>query len=104
MLVKYPMERKENYRWKALQNNKLLWEHWDGDYLVFNPFSGQTHILNSMAAEALKNLEGQALTTVELAERLSELFAIASNQDLQQHVERLLNEFDELGLTELDRL
>jgi PqqD family protein of HPr-rel-A system len=43
--------------WHAPDYGSFLWASWDEDeYFLFNPASGQTHLLNGLAYELLQSL------------------------------------------------
>jgi PqqD family protein of HPr-rel-A system len=90
-------------RWKTPSESGLLWEHWDNEFVVFDPRSGHTHLLNEMAAVALKALDTRAFTGLELTRFLASEFSVSSDDpELERHVEQMLAHFDELGLVEPD--
>lgn len=84
-------------RWRVPDKKNLFWEPWDTNYILFNELSGETHLLNEFAAEALQILETYPADEMELAERLSMVFSIEAAEVLP-HMPRLLEEFDKLGL------
>lgn len=43
-------------RWEALNFADLLYECWEEEYILFNPASGDTHVLNEVAFELLRDL------------------------------------------------
>lgn len=64
---------------------------------MFNPASGDTHLLNSTAALVLKLLEARPSTTEELLSEISRLDP-APLGARSRDVGELLEELDELGL------
>jgi PqqD family protein of HPr-rel-A system len=62
--------------------------------------SGNTHVLNSTAAEVLKALERQAATSFELSNQLACGFDFGFDTELCQNVEALIVQLDEMGLIE----
>jgi PqqD family protein of HPr-rel-A system len=71
---------------------RLEWREWGAFHVVFNPASGDTHLLNALAAFVLTTLERKAATLEELERLVSDSGAPAGD------VEALVRELDELGL------
>jgi PqqD family protein of HPr-rel-A system len=87
-------------RWVA-QSSELLWRAWDDhEVVVYHIPSGNTHVLNLVAAEALHALERDALDSSELVERVASSLETSPDDTFGQHIEKLLAQFDELGLIE----
>lgn len=83
--------------WKAAD---LLWKSLDGEFIVFNRTSGNTHLLNPVAAQALKALEQGPANAAQLSQRIASQVDLKSDGELAQHVEALLANLDQLGLIE----
>ena|SRR5215470_9553839 len=84
--------------WAVPAENTLAWRVWDDEFLVYNTVSGQTHHLNLLAGEALRSLEAEPGSARALVCRLAHQFEIAEDSPPLQMIERLIREFDELGL------
>ena len=80
----------------------LVWRTWDHESVVFNSDSGQTHLLDLVSREALTCLQGAALDVGELSDRMAERLDIDNNDELRLYVERLVSQFDELGLIDTE--
>jgi PqqD family protein of HPr-rel-A system len=76
----------------------LAWREWDGEFLVYNAASGQTHHLNFLAGEALRSLEAAPGSVSEVVSRLANQFDIAEDSPPLQKIDSLIRQFDELGL------
>ena len=76
----------------------LAWRVWDDEFLIYNTASGQTHHLNFLAGEALRSLEAEPGSASELVRRLAEQFEIAEDSPQLQMIDRLIQQFEELGL------
>lgn len=58
-------------RWQAVDPDKLEWASWgDGEHFLFNPASGQTHLLNDLGRALLDDLARQPANAAELAGQL----------------------------------
>ena len=84
--------------WRVPLTNMLAWRAWDDEFLVYNTASGQTHHLNFLAGEALRSLEAQPGSASELVRRLADQFEIMQDSPQLQMIDRLIRQFDELGL------
>jgi PqqD family protein of HPr-rel-A system len=84
--------------WRVPPGNMLSWRVWDDEFLVYNAASGQTHHLNFLAGEALRSLEAEPGSASELVCRLADQFEIAQDSTPLQMIDRLIRQFDELGL------
>jgi PqqD family protein of HPr-rel-A system len=84
--------------WTVPVGNLLVWRAWDDEFLVYNTASGQTHHLNLLAGEALRSLEAEPGSASDLVCRLADQFEIAVDSPPLRTIDRLIREFDELGL------
>lgn len=79
----------------------LIWRNWDEDeHVLYHCGTGDTHVLNDLAAELLALLETESLTARELADQSAAMFCIEPDEIFHQNVAAALAEFDELGLIE----
>ena len=92
-----PMAEPIGTSWKL---PRLILKSWGEEVVVFNLASGHTHLLNPVAAQALKILEQKPLSADELSQRLASLDGLASDEQLIEHVKKLLSKLDEMGLIE----
>jgi PqqD family protein of HPr-rel-A system len=82
--------------WLAVQDGLgLRWRAWDDEVMLFQPISGETHCLTSLAARVLKILQEKPMTASQVAAALTRNGANAA--DLEE-IRALLNQFDRLGL------
>lgn len=74
--------------WQSLGFERLLVRTWDEESFVFNPASGETHLLNESALALLELLHQQPCTLDEL---LNELGEVSHEQApaLRQHLQQL---------------
>lgn len=88
-------------RWTACRGSALLWRSWDNQQsIVYHVESGDTHLLNHVAAQALRLLQDAPSNVSELAERVTAALGGVADETFMQHLGRLLAEFDESGLIE----
>ena len=84
--------------WCVPPEFSLAWRYWDGEYIVYNSASGQTHHLNFVAGEALKSLEKAPASGPEIKDRLADQLGLAPDDDAVVDISELADHFDELGL------
>ena len=71
--------------------------NWDGEPIVYNRDSGDTHILDVVSGEIVVALAHAAATPGELAHRVA-LFLDVPYDDVIDNVRHILNVLEELGL------
>jgi PqqD family protein of HPr-rel-A system len=89
-------------KWRVLPSFELHWRDdpsWGDSAVVFHPGSGDTHLLNPLAAEALHALSESPLDAGELTQHLA-LRMEGASSELAAQLRQLLQEFDDLGLIE----
>lgn len=87
-------------RWRVAEGFPLYWHHWDNEFVVYNTGSGDTHLLDVVAAEALKILDTAPANLLELVQKLSASLEIEVDGDFVAHLETRLANFHKLGLIE----
>ncbi len=86
--------------WRVGSRLPLRWRGWDGEWVVFHPESGDTHLLDPLAAEALRYLESAPATTATLVRHLVDGPSAPDAGELPGIVEQLLSVLDDAGLIE----
>jgi PqqD family protein of HPr-rel-A system len=85
---------------RILHNCKLSWKFWDNEFVVYNPLSGDTHLLDRFSGEILKSLETKPASQLDLASRLNQESGMDLDEDLVKRIGELLLKFSELNLIE----
>jgi PqqD family protein of HPr-rel-A system len=85
-------------KWAVPEDCRLEWRQWGSFHVVFNPASGDTHLLNTIPAYFLKSLETKAATLEELRLLAAELLDRDPDETVVSDIEALVLELDELGL------
>lgn len=67
---------------------------------MFHIASGNTHVINPLAAHILRALADQPAAPQELSQRIAAEAQLEDDDELLQSVEKLLANLDELGLIE----
>ncbi len=89
--------------WKVSDRSGLYIEQWNENAIVYHTVSGATHLLNELAATALKIIQQQAVNSVMLADEISVHYELGDPALVQQQLDQLIKEFDNLGLIEACR-
>ncbi|KIH75848.1 PqqD family protein, HPr-rel-A system [Geoalkalibacter ferrihydriticus] len=85
-------------RWQTTDSLRLRWRCWDNEHIAFNCNSGDIHLLNPIAAEALKSLQRSAFSVDGLVQSISESLNIANDSDLYHNVHQFVLKLARLGL------
>lgn len=80
--------------WMVPKDWRLEWRQWGRLHVVYNPASGDTHLLNAASARVLRSLETKASTLPEIEALVSE----SPDPAPLGEIEALVLELDELGL------
>lgn len=88
------------YHWKILPAEGLAWRHFDGDYLAFNPASGNTHVLDVASGEILKFLSQAAASSEAVGTRLAAFLEVDEDDNLRDARDEMLLNLEELALIE----
>lgn len=79
--------------WRSPAYPQLHQQEWEHEFFVFNPASGDTHLLNPLSMEILRLLGGNPLTLEQLLERLQLLIDDGepplSSMVMHQHLAQL---------------
>jgi len=87
-------------RWKVNSGFPLYWQSWDNEFVVYNSGSGDTHLLDPVAAEALQSLEQESADLSELAGKIAASLKIEPDSEFSAYLEQLLSNLYKLGLIE----
>lgn len=87
-------------RWQVSGPAGLAWVDWDEEVAVYHRGSGDTHLLDPLAAELLRALEQQPRSDADLVSLLSELVSPQPESPPQAVVETILGELRRLNIIE----
>jgi PqqD family protein of HPr-rel-A system len=73
---------------------------WDGDFIVYSPLSGHTHILDVVAGEVLKLLADGGLDEAGLCARTGAFLDVPNTAAFAAEFANILARLDDLGLIE----
>jgi PqqD family protein of HPr-rel-A system len=87
-------------KWWVPRDQDLRWRRWDGQHIVYHRQSGDTHLLNELAARILRRLEEGPAEPGELASHAAAVLGIEADGPLLRQIPELLSRFEELGLVD----
>ncbi len=73
---------------------------WGDESVVFNKSSGNTHLINPIAAKILALLQLQESSAVEISEQVAAEIQLEADEEILHRVEVVLKTLDSLGLVE----
>lgn len=86
--------------WAVPEQAVISIEVWGDNAVVFSSMSGQTHLLNGLACEALLLLKIAPETVATLVNKLCMIFDVEDKVELEIQIQSLMHEFENLGLIE----
>jgi PqqD family protein of HPr-rel-A system len=92
-------------RWHTVPAEALTWRELDGEVVVHDARTGSTHLLEPLAGEVLRALieERSGMSVPDLVGRLCETSGEDDFADWFAAIERVLSEFERLGLAESEQ-
>ena len=87
-------------KWRLVPADSLCWREWDGEIVVFNDLTGNTHLLNLIAGLVLRRLaeSGAEFSAAELTESIGPSEPVEADIALIEAVEAVLTDFERYGL------
>ena len=86
--------------WRLDSLTELHWRQLDGEWLVFDSGSGDTHRFDVISASVLIRLEAGVQDVISLCEVLAGELQLSNSEDLSGRIEGLLEQLFRLGLIE----
>ena len=87
-------------RWRLRDPASIRWRAWDDGWVFFHSPSGDTHLIERPAAEALVALRDGPSATDALARLVEAQVAPEERQDLETALDAFLTRLAELGVVE----
>lgn len=81
-------------------NQALLWREWDGLFIVYQPFSAETHVFNQTTALILKCLEQGPRTMEGVKNNTEAALSLGQGQLGVEEFSFSVGRLEELGLIE----
>jgi PqqD family protein of HPr-rel-A system len=86
--------------WQLSQGCQFQWRSWSDEHVVYNEASGDTHLLDTITASALRNLQEQPASFIELKERLASSLSLDNTEELSAYLNEVLSNLRRLDLIE----
>ena len=86
--------------WRLAAASPLPLRIWDGEVVVYNPLSGDTHLLDVLTGELLRAFVAGPAPLASLRKAAAAFLEVADDDQLARHVGQALAALDELGLIE----
>jgi PqqD family protein of HPr-rel-A system len=86
--------------WRVVERERLGWRCWGGDYVVFNPSSGQTHLLDVVTGRIVTELTDGSRDLLEIRSRIAKFLEVPDDDRLASTVANILIRLEEVGLIE----
>jgi PqqD family protein of HPr-rel-A system len=84
--------------WRVVEG--LRWRCWDGDFVVFNPLSGYTHLLDVVTGQTLSLLISGHSTVAAVRSGVSAFLEVPDDDKLAKAVDDILIRLEDTGLVE----
>ncbi len=84
--------------WSTVGSLDLRWHCYEDEYIVYNASSGDLHLLNPIAAQALKILEVSKISLEDLTKQVALQLDIEVGVDLERHIQHFLLKLARLGM------
>lgn len=86
--------------WRTCANRPLPVRYWDGDYVVYNPLSGNTHVLDVLVGEVLKTIIAGSTGERALRAHMASFLEVPDDERVRENLDAILSALDGLGLIE----
>jgi PqqD family protein of HPr-rel-A system len=86
--------------WQPAPAEQLLVHEWDGECVVFDLRSGDTHLLDARPAAVFRALQSGLQDADQVARAVVPTSGSATHDECRASVEQALVEFERLGLAE----
>ena len=94
------VDRSGSQKWRVARSGPVRWRCWAGDYVVFNPLSGQTHLLDIVTGHVLKFIMCESSSVGELRSEISTFLEVEDDDHLATTISEILIRLDEAELIE----
>lgn len=92
------LDRSRTQNWRLAGREPLRWRCWAGDYVVFDPFSGQTHMLDIVTGQVLRLLESGPSDIDRIRSEISAFLEVDDDRRVAEAVSDILARLEEAGL------
>ena len=92
-----PIQQKS---WHVRRDTRLYWRDWPRESIVFDELSGDTHLLDMVAAIGLRHLSQEWHTDESLALSLAENLGEPMDETMQRYAKQLIDILAQKGILE----
>lgn len=86
--------------WQITSGFELYWRSWGNEYVVYHSGTGDTHLLNKLAASVLESLKQAPSDIPSLSKQLASSFGIALDDESRMAMAQLMKDMIKFGLIE----
>ena len=90
----------ETGNWRVVGDEPLRWRFWDGDYVYFSPFSGQTHFLDIVTGDVLRVIIDGPPDVAELRSMIADFLDVKNDERVAEATDDILSRLENAGLIE----
>ena len=87
-------------RWRLTVAEPFPLRCWEGDYVVYNSLSGDTHLLDIVSGHVLTRILESPARASELRSRVAAFLEVPNDAAVDVQVKEILDVLDDLGLIE----
>jgi len=87
-------------RWRITVAEPFPLRCWEGDYVVYNSLSGDTHLLDIVSGHVLTRILESPARASELRSRVAAFLEVPNDAAVDVQVKEILDALDDLGLIE----
>lgn len=84
--------------WQVRRPDRLHWACWDSEFSLFDEQTGETHLINALPAEVIRELEQGPLGLPALSARLAQLCDIEDTPEWRMRISGVLGLLKSLEL------
>jgi len=84
--------------WALTVNGPVPLRCWEGDYVVYNRLSGDTHVLDIVTGEVLKSIIAGTTRCSSICKCVAEFLEVPNDSNVAEQVGAILEALDRLGL------
>ena len=85
-------------QFKICATEPLRWRYWSGDYIVYNPFSGQTHFLDIVTGRVLTMLASGSSSVAKIRTEVARFLEVDDDEKIADATTELLDRLGNAGL------
>jgi PqqD family protein of HPr-rel-A system len=87
--------------WRICADGALSWRCWDGDYVVYNVVTGDTHALEALAAEVFDALLAEPGDLTALEHRVAAELSVESGPEFSAQIGSIVDRLQAFALIEM---